>query len=273
MSWRVGLASGVCLHRPLVEMLPTIAASGAVGLEIGTPPGHFHPDRAEEVAAVATGMALASLTAISVHAPFGRTMDLASSTPREREEGVQAACTSANAILRLGGRLMVVHPSDLERYGEDIEARLWAALDSLQRVADHARAIGVTVALETPLPHLIGGDPEEFRWLVTRLPRDVAICLDTGHAVLGRNWTELLGIADGRLAHVHASDNHGVYDDHLPPGDGTIDWGEITTSLSAVEFRGWIMLELHAQAEGPGALLTRAFSQAERIFAHGQGHS
>jgi sugar phosphate isomerase/epimerase len=97
----------------------------------------------------------------------------------------------------------------------------------------------------------------------------VRVCLDSGHAALGRNWHEFIDIADGRLAHVHASDNRGVFDDHLPPGDGTIDWREIARTLTDANFKGWIMLELHGPPDNPGTLLTRALEQAARVLSPG----
>jgi sugar phosphate isomerase/epimerase len=132
MTWRLGLASGVCLHRPLTEILGALADSGAEGIEVGTPPGHFHPEVAAEVESVRDELGRLSLEAVSVHAPFGRAMDLAATSVDVRARGVTAVNAATTAIERLGGQLVVVHPSDLERHGEDVEARLWAALDSLQ---------------------------------------------------------------------------------------------------------------------------------------------
>ena len=43
---------------------------------------------------------------------------------------------------------------------------------------------------------------------------------------------------------VHASDNHGQYDDHLPPGDGKIDWGKLLAHLNDLHFRGTFILEV-----------------------------
>ena len=87
------------------------------------------------------------------------------------------------------------------------------------------------------------------------------VCLDTGHLALGRHWDRFLAVADGRLAHVHASDNHGTRDDHLPPGDGGIDWAHIRRTLAAAGFDGWIMLELSCR-DGCVDLFRRAFDQA-----------
>jgi len=48
---------------------------------------------------------------------------------------------------------------------------------------------------------------------------------------------------------VHASDNHRHYDDHLPPGDGTINWAPFLTHLNDLHFTGTFILELAGMGE------------------------
>ena len=140
------------------------------------------------------------------------------------------------------------------------------AVASLSALAVRVGELGLSLAVETPLPHLIGGHPDEFRWILDRLDGRVGVCLDTGHAALGHNWHRLLDLTTERLLHVHASDNHGTRDDHKPPGDGQIDWAEIARTLAAVHFGGWIMLELHGPDEEPARYLSRALSQAHALI-------
>lgn len=53
----------------------------------------------------------------------------------------------------------------------------------------------------------------------------VCVCLDIGHANYSNapieEWFDRLG---DKIAYLHLSDNMGKFDDHLPLGDGTIDW-------------------------------------------------
>ncbi len=53
----------------------------------------------------------------------------------------------------------------------------------------------------------------------------VCVCLDIGHANYSDTpieaWFDQLG---DRIAYLHLSDNMGKFDDHLPLGDGAIDW-------------------------------------------------
>ncbi len=97
---------------------------------------------------------------------------------------------------------------------------------------------------------------------LSRLGPDIGVCLDTGHTALGGFWHRFVEISGTRLMHVHAHDNHGYGDDHLPPGDGLINWGEVRRSLDAAGYGGWIMLELHCPHTDPGAFFKRAVTQA-----------
>ena len=251
MTWRIGIATGACLERPILDVLPAIRQAGAIGVEIGTPPKHFNPCDDSETEGLARGLLLHGLEAISIHTPFGGRLDLADPNPLHRHAAIGAVLTSATALERLGGRLVIVHPSDLPRHEHDAPARLTDAIESLARLwADCTRA-GLTLVVESPLPHLIGGSPDEFASILRNLPDSVGVCLDTGHTHLGGHWQEFVEVAGAQLMHVHASDNRGSRDDHLPPGEGHIDWAAIARSLAGAGFTGWIMLELSCPGTRP----------------------
>jgi hypothetical protein len=50
--------------------------------------------------------------------------------------------------------------------------------------------------------------------------------------------------SSSRLVHIQASDNRGHTDDHLPPGEGIIDWPKVQSKLAAIGYRGVFLLEL-----------------------------
>jgi sugar phosphate isomerase/epimerase len=244
VSWSVGVATGSCVDTPIVDILEVFHDGGVRGLVVAPPPRHFDLWKPELLEPVVTRLQALQIAAVSIHAPFGHALDLAHPHAHHREAGIHAILLAARAIRQMGGSLVVVHPSDLPRTGADITARLESSAASLRAAADGCRSEGVRMAIESPLPHLIGGHPDEFAWILKHVDANAGVCLDTGHIALGRAWQRFMEIADGRLVHVHASDNHGHYDDHLPPGEGTIDWRTVLASLRDAEFAGWVMLEL-----------------------------
>ena len=64
MSWRLGISSGACTERPILQVLPAIVASGAAGIEIGTPPRHFDPWSDEQVRVLAGALAATPLETV-----------------------------------------------------------------------------------------------------------------------------------------------------------------------------------------------------------------
>jgi sugar phosphate isomerase/epimerase len=266
MTVRIGLATGACVDAPILEMLPACAASGTAGLEIGTPPGHFDAVQPGQISAVNRALRAIPIPVISMHAPFGGLLDLADPNPHHRATAIDGIVAAAAGLRQLGGSILVVHPSDLERHRHDVRARVADSAASIAVLQEQCAPMGVRLAVESPLPHLIGGDPREFAAILERLDPAIGVCLDTGHTWLGNHWGQFVTVAGARLIHVHIHDNHGYADDHLPPGDGIVDWNVIRQSLADVGYDGWAMLELRCPVTEAGAFFRRAVTQAaERL--------
>ena len=102
--------------------------------------------------------------------------------------------------------------------------------------------------------------------MVGPLDRSVGMRFDTGHAALGHHWDRFIELAGDRLVHVHVNDNRGQFDDHLPPGEGTIDWRHIRETLEQVGFDGWIVLELSCPAGPLSEFLRNAMERTRALF-------
>jgi sugar phosphate isomerase/epimerase len=258
MGWRIGASTGCCVDRPVLEILDAIGAAGIDAVEVGTPPRHFDPWRENEVRALRERLQAHSIRPVSIHAPFGGLLDLSDPNPHHRHAAIGAILTAAAALKDLGGRTVVVHTSDVPRHGQDVPLRLRLIQESLlvlSRTCDH---MDLVLTVESPLPHLIGGNADEFAWILERLPSSVAVCLDTSHTTLGHQWPQFVEVSKARLSHIHANDHRGHFDDHLAPGDGILDWHTIGRDLQDLHFDGWIMLELRC----PDGSVTEHFAGA-----------
>ncbi|MBP9988260.1 MAG: sugar phosphate isomerase/epimerase, partial [Ruminococcus sp.] len=72
-------------------------------------------------------------------------------------------------------------------------------------------------------------NPEPIKKIIDTVAcRNIGVCLDIGHINYSRasveEWFDTLG---DRTGYLHLSDNMGIYDDHLPIGDGTVDWEKV----------------------------------------------
>ncbi|MFC2106618.1 sugar phosphate isomerase/epimerase family protein, partial [Candidatus Bipolaricaulota bacterium] len=61
----------------------------------------------------------------------------------------------------------------------------------------------------------------------------------------------------GQLSHLHLHDNHGERDDHLLPGEGTVDWARVLGVLEEIDFSGKAVLEAHQKGIPPQEGLRR----------------
>jgi sugar phosphate isomerase/epimerase len=87
-----------------------------------------------------------------------------------------------------------------------------------------------------------------LKWVRDRLKEETGlksfrICIDTGHANLHRErdhtyLQRLLEEFRDELIQVHISDNSGKKDDHGLPGEGNIDWQEVSSTLKTIDYKG-----------------------------------
>ena len=187
----------------------------------------------------------------------------------------------------IGAELLVYHALDFDRRGTESGAEEAA----LRRLSYTAEALGVRVCLENLCPVYPGRssvchDPLSVRDLVKRLDTPAyGMLLDVGHAhvVAGFMGVETLTLVEPvldavRLFHIH--DNLGArlageggpsidplqLDLHLPPGSGTIPWGQMSHAL--VGHDAPLMMEIHpAHRPGPSSLWEAA------VTAFGQGRA
>jgi sugar phosphate isomerase/epimerase len=86
-------------------------------------------------------------------------------------------------------------------------------------------------------------EPWEFLEVFALNSPSLAFCFDAGHAHMTRNAGPLVRELAPWLRHIHLADNHGVYDDHCPFGQGTVDWSHTLGLLREVRFDGTCCIE------------------------------
>ena len=159
---------------------------------------------------------------------------------------------------QLGADTLVLHPVCFGLV-EEVDRPDWP---EIVRIAEYAAKFGVQLAVENMRNSIwtldrildeIGDDPKKT---------NLGICIDIGHANqsndAGResvcNYLERYA---GQLSHLHLHDNHGERDDHLLPGEGTVDWSRVLGVLDEIDFSGKAMLEAHQEGIPPQEGLRR----------------
>jgi sugar phosphate isomerase/epimerase len=254
------------MNQPIVRTIDALRQGQVTAVELGTPPHHFNPWQRDQVEDLGHHLRQWSVTPIAIHAPFGGLLDLTDSNPHHRYAAIGAILTAASALRKLGGTYVVVHVSDVPRANQNVGERLAHGTQALRVLAEACEHMRATLVVETPLPHLIGGHPDEFASVIDALDRSVGVCFDTSHVTLGHHWDRFMDLVGERLMHVHANDHRGRYDDHLPPGEGIIDWTHIRDTLQQANFHGWIVLELVSSIESLPTFISTAMRRAQELL-------
>lgn len=264
MSWPCGLSTGIAYRHPIEEVLPVLAEAGFRMVEVSTAPTHLDLDDRPRLRTLKERVDDFGLRVHSLHAPFGHDVNLTSPDVHQRQHALDRLVRAADVLCALNpAGLYVIHPGgEDQRWVWEREARLALSVQGLTRVWEACRARGLTLVVETPLPHLLGGQPADFRWILEQLPADgLGVCVDTSHCSLGGFLYEALEAWRARLVHVQASDNRGHTDDHLPPGQGVIDWARVRAALARLEYRGVFMLEVSGNGDVAGHVAALAAAQ------------
>jgi sugar phosphate isomerase/epimerase len=176
----------------------------------------------EEVAGYADALNAGALKC-TIHAPF---MDLNPGSPEPliRQATVKRFAQVMDAAEILKPVSMVFHPGyDRWRQGDSQDEWLGHCIETFTPVIERAKKIGCTIAVE----NIFEDEPSTLKGLLDAFDSPVfRHCFDVGHwnlfnRVSMEEWFKVLG---SYIAHVHVHDNFGKCDDHLPIGDGAIDF-------------------------------------------------
>lgn len=116
-----------------------------------------------------------------------------------------------NAIERLGG-------------GEFRKIFLKSSKERIAELREYAEDLGVLLCVENMHFHFdFCNSPEELLFFID----DGFIAFDIGHANISWDPVNFARRIRGRIKYVHIHDNCGEEDEHLPIGDGNIDFEEI----------------------------------------------
>lgn len=233
---RLTLALLAEIEQALLEDLPAAAPPGVRGKEVR--PGveifctrhHFDYRAIEVVREIRDWFADRKLRLHSLHAPTSRDssavresaapISIADLERTRRLDAVDEIKRAIDVAETIPFRILVLHFGGREAMDE---RRRDAAFSSLEHLTIFAKQRGVTIALENTPGDL--ATPGSLRHFIedTRL-HDLRLCFDAGHAHMGDGVVESFDIMRDYVITAHIHDNHGERDEHLFPGEGTINW-------------------------------------------------
>jgi sugar phosphate isomerase/epimerase len=182
----------------------------------------------------------------TIHATF---MDLnpGSVDRAVREVTRQRVEQTLDCAEMLQARVVVFHPGYSRlTYGSAVAGWVANTVDFWQQQQSRIRQAGCRVALE----NIFEEDPSTLLQVLEQLDRSLfGHCFDTGHfnmfaTVSLEEWFSTLG---GFIVEAHLHDNHGSADEHLPVGEGEIDFKKVTDLLKQYAPQAVWTLEAHSR--------------------------
>jgi sugar phosphate isomerase/epimerase len=270
-----GLSAGIFDSLPRTEALAEIARAGFSAVELHVGEGVFG-NWVADPGSMRRDLDRAGLLPWSVHSP-GDGWDLAAKEEQARLEAMRATRSSFRPARDLGASVVICHCNAPKKpfAPGDFSAGLARTRQSLEVLAEEAGRVGVRLAVETMIPRpdkRPGTRVSELLQLIASLGEHVGICLDTGHShAAGADVAEEAILAGAKLFSVHIQDNHGRFneDEHLLPGQGTIDWGAFLAALDRMAFKAPRIFEVKL-LEGPDGP-RRTLAQLANILSAWQG--
>lgn len=163
-------------------------------------------------------------SADTLHGPF---LDIAVHSQdhlirQTSESRIRQACDIA---CELGVRAVIVHTNFIPNFYDSSYRRGW--LDS--NAAFLARLLEEYPGLWVYMENMFDEEPDLLSALAQRMEgRRFGIALDIAHAHISRtsieDWHKACAPS---IRHYHINDNHGRLDEHLPLGQGDIDWRQV----------------------------------------------
>lgn len=205
-----------------------IEETGYAGWEISAD-GKYRLDNAvhrSEITDILTSTGLG----VTVHAPYSD-LNLAAINHQIWETSVRQICTCISCASELTDTI-TFHPGYLGPTGKLVPDKVWdLQKKALQEINITAEEYGVYACLENmpAITDLLCQNPYELEGLTEGLD-NIGITVDIGHAHT-TGWEKAFYPFISQAHHLHIHDNHGIADEHLPVGSGTVPWETISDRI------------------------------------------
>jgi sugar phosphate isomerase/epimerase len=168
-----------------------------------------------------------------------------------RKASLQENIVALETAADLGVEKVVLHPGYVTGMGKFVIDRAKKyGLESIEAILKRANSLGMTLCIENMFPQaLFLTQPYEFQEVFETFP-EIRLALDIGHANLGGDRNRALEFIQRygyRIGHIHANDNFGKEDNHLPIGAGIIDFERIVKALKETSYDETMTIEVFSK--------------------------
>jgi sugar phosphate isomerase/epimerase len=260
-------------HRLHPGLLEQAGRAGAQAVEIFAARQHFDYTNAEEVRDLGAWFRSNSVEAWSMHAPLypdremGRAgapaVNVIHPEKARRIDAMDEIRRALETAEHIPYKNLVLHLG--EREDTWSLRTIEFSITALEHLGAFARPLGVRLLVEN-----LTSEATTPEHLMTILDMghlsNVGVCLDLGHAHMTVGIATAVATLGTHIVSVHVHDNHGFKDEHLWPGDGTIDWPAAAATLKALPAPPATVLEIsHSLGDAPATVPARIEQSFQRL--------
>ncbi len=179
----------------------------------------------------------------TIHAPF-MDVNIAALGSKSRACSISQIKSSVDLANEIDASIVVVHPGLIPFLAKEMPEEIYKVADaSIEEIGKYSKDLGVNTTIENmpAFESMIYQDMSRLN--ETLLKFDMSMTLDIGHA----NHS---GISPDEMyfdciKHIHAHDNFGDDDSHLPLGEGSIELKRIIDIFEDKKYDGIYMIEVN----------------------------
>jgi sugar phosphate isomerase/epimerase len=279
---RLAFSTNAYLHHSFPEAARRLAAIGYAGLEIMADVPHAWPAYllAEQKQAIRdalsrSNLAISNVNAFMMHAvndPRQKYWHPSWIEPDRHYRQIRIDHTKRALTLarELGAPCITTEPGGPVEPGASWQAALKLFVEMIKPVAEHAEKEKVLLLVE-PEPGLLIETADQFLEFMQHIDSPaVGMNFDVGHSYcVGDDPATTIPRVAKYIKHFHLEDIAATrVHQHLIPGEGAIDFPSTLKAIRALDYKGWITVELYPYAENPDEAATLAYRRVTELLNH-----
>jgi sugar phosphate isomerase/epimerase len=169
----------------------------------------------------------------------------------------------------LGAPCITTEPGGPVEPGQSWSAALKLFVEMIKPVADHAQKEGVSLLVE-PEPGLLIETADQFLEFMQHIQAPaVGMNFDIGHSYcVGDEPATTIPRVAKYIRHFHLEDIAATrVHHHMVPGEGAIDFASCFHAIRAMEYDGWVTIELYPYIDDPDQAARTALERVQETLA------
>ncbi|MBX9681953.1 MAG: sugar phosphate isomerase/epimerase [Gemmataceae bacterium] len=170
---------------------------------------------------------------------------------------------------QLGAPCITTEPGGPVEPGQSWKDALKLFVEMIKPVADHAEKEGILLLVE-PEPGLLIETADQFLEFMQHIDSPaVALNFDIGHSYcVGDDPATTIPRVAKHIRHFHLEDIAATrVHHHMVPGEGAIDFASTLKAIQAINYDGWVTVELYPYIDDPDVAARTALTRVKEILA------